>query len=136
MLEEVMQQRRQHVHRLRRARDPRVLQLSSGAALNTLKFESGKMKTVIMNSWRVDVGAWMNLDTLGKYWISRDWHKIAKSASNSYLQQLSGSKFLLRSSPCRSCQLKAVLYSPSLISLEIFSNSLELSLEIKINCAK
>ena len=50
-----------------------------------------------MNEWRLDVEKWMNPATVEVVWGSKDWRRISKSAFSTYLQHLSGCKFLLRS---------------------------------------
>ena len=49
-----------------------------------------------MNEWRLDVEKWMNPATVEIYWRAKDWHRIGKSAFSTYLQHLSGCKFLVR----------------------------------------
>ena len=50
-----------------------------------------------MNEWRLDMEKWMKPDTRKIYWKSKDWRGIGKSSFSTYLQNLSGCKFLLRS---------------------------------------
>ena len=91
MLREVLRQRKLHIARLNKRAPSR----SSPDSMATLKFTEEDMKE-IMNSWRLDVGSWMQASTLARYHDSHKWHQIGKSAFSTFLQQLSGCKFLLR----------------------------------------
>ena len=96
MLREVLEQRRLHIDRLKAAGDPRVPPYSKGdREIARLKFTEDDMKD-IMNSWRYDVQSWMNPDNLAVYYESPKWHGMGKTAFSTFLQQLSGCKFLLR----------------------------------------
>ena len=91
MLREVLEQRKLHIARLNK----RAPSLSILDSMTTLKFTEDDMK-VIMNSWRLDVESWMQARTLAVYHDSPKWHQIGKSAFSTFLQHLSGCKFLLR----------------------------------------
>ena len=91
MLGEVLEQRNLHIDRLNKRAPP----WSSPDSMATLKFTEDDMKE-IMNTWRLDVGSWMQASTLARYNVSPKWHQIGKSAFSTFLQQLSGCKFLLR----------------------------------------
>jgi hypothetical protein len=91
MLREVLEQRKLHIARLNK----RAPSLSILDSMTTLKFTEDDMKE-IMNTWRLDVGSWMQASTLARYNVSPKWHQIGKSAFSTFLQQLSGCKFLLR----------------------------------------
>ena len=91
MLGEVLEQRKLHIDRLNKRAPP----WSSPDSVAALKFTEEDMKE-IMNSWRLDVESWMQASTLARYHVSPKWHQIGKSAFSTFLQQLSGCKFLLR----------------------------------------
>jgi hypothetical protein len=91
MLGEVLEQRKLHIDRLNKRAPP----WSSPDSMATLKFTEDDMKE-IMNSWRLNVESWMQARTLAVYHDSPKWHQIGKSAFSTFLQHLSGCKFLLR----------------------------------------
>ena len=96
MLETIREQRDLHIERLEQAKDPRVIGKSRSEVASTLTFSKEDMQT-FMNEWKLDVEKWMNPATMEAHWNSKHWHGICKSAFSTYLQHLSGCKFLLRS---------------------------------------
>ena len=96
MLRTVLEQRSLHIDRLVETSDPRVPPWSRRTAVATLPFTEDDMR-MLMNIWRDNVHTWMNPQTLRIYWQAWNYHHIVKSTFSTYLQHLSGCKFLLRS---------------------------------------
>ena len=94
------------MQQLAREKDSRIPAQSFGSAeqpawehvLFNIAFTEDDMKR-IMNDWRADHDSWMHEKTKARYWAcnrQQDRHRIEKQAFSTYLQQLSGCKFLLR----------------------------------------
>ena len=64
-------------------------------AFNTLTFNEKDM-TRLMNDWQHDIDSWMNANTRSRYDISSGKQQIRKRSFSSYLQYISGCKFMLR----------------------------------------
>ena len=75
MLETVLEQRRLHIEKLVKNKDPRVSSPSNAEqlALTSLKLTETDM-TVLMSAWRGNDSTWMNSDKQAEYWKSSKWH--------------------------------------------------------------